>query len=179
MKLKYSRTESKMIATWINNLELSTDKICEIMHPKRSMWVRMIRALRLAEMSKKAGFEKLKDVLDEFYNETYFVWQGAVDASRKQFKEAEVIDLLKQRPGMFARSLFANMLWFGCENITNAFGEIIDKVPARLIFTLNAYATNYFEKNGHRAVKPLGGNSKSVPNNHLLKHYSEDDLIKQ
>ncbi len=178
LKLKYSRAESKMVATWINNLELEAEKICEIMHPKRSMWVRMIRALRLAEMSKKAGFEKLKDVLDEFYNETYFVWQGAVDASRKQFKETEVIELLKQRPGMFARSLFANMLWFGYENIANAFGEIIDKVPARLIFTLNAYAVNYFEKNGHRVVKPLGGNSKSVPNNHLLKHYSEDDLLK-
>ncbi len=178
LKLKYSRAQSKMVALWINNLDLPADKICEIMHPKRSIWVRMIRALRLAEMSKKEGFEKLKDILDEFYNETYFVWQGAVDNNRKQFNEAEVVELLKQRPGMFARSLFSNMLWFGYENIINAFEEIIDKVPARLIFTLNAYAKNYFEKNGNRVVKPLGGYSKTVKNNQLLVNYSEQDLIK-
>lgn len=176
LKLKYSRSECKMVAEWMNKLEMPVDKICEIMHPKRSMWVRMIRALRLAEMSKKEGFEKLKDILDEFYNETYFVWQGAVDSSRKLFNEEEVIGLLKQRPGMFARSLFCNMLWFGYENITTAFGDIIDKVPARLIFTLNAYANNYFEKNGSRLVKPLGGYAKKVANHHLLSRYTEDSL---
>jgi hypothetical protein len=178
LKLKYSRAQSKMVALWMNNLDLPADKICEIMHPKRSIWVRMIRALRLAEMSKKEGFEKLKDILDEFYNETYFVWQGAVDDNRKHFNEAEVVELLKQRPGMFARSLFSNMLWFGYENIITAFGEIVDKVPARLIFTLNAYAKNYFEKNGNRVVKPLGGYAKTVKNNQLLVKYTEQDLIK-
>jgi hypothetical protein len=178
LKLKYSRAQSKMVAIWMNNLELPVEKICEIMHPKRSIWVRMIRALRLAEMSKKEGFEKLRGILDEFYNETYFVWQGAVDNSRKKFNETEVTELLKQRPGMFARSLFSNMLWFGYENIVNAFGEIVDKVPARLLFTLNAYAKNYFEKNGERIVKPLGGYSKIVKNNQLLVHYSEPDLVK-
>lgn len=178
LKLKYSREQSRMVAEWMNKLELPPEKICEIMHPKRGIWVRMIRALRLAEMSKKEGFEKLKEILDEFYNETYFVWQGAVDESRKKFNEDELILLLKQRPGMFARSLFSNMLWFGYENIVNAFGEIVDKVPARLIFTLNSYAKNYFEKNGNRVVKPLGGYSKTVKNNYLLTQYSEDDLAK-
>ena len=178
LKLKYSRTEAKMVASWLNNLDLSAEKICEIMHPKRGMWVRMIRALRLAEMSKKDGFKKLKDIMDEFYNETYFVWQGAVDESRKQFNEPELIALLQQRPGMFSRSLFSNMLWFGYENITNAFGEIIDKVPARLLFTLNAYAKNYFEKTGNRVVKPLGGYAKTINNNQLLANYAEKDLAK-
>lgn len=177
LKLKYTRAQSKMVAVWMNNLDMPADKICEIMHPKRSIWVRMIRALRLAEMSKKEGFEKLKDILDEFYNETYFVWQGAIDAGRTQFNETEVVELLKQRPGMFARSLFSNMLWFGYKNIIAAFEDIADKVPARLIFTLNAYAKNYFEKNGNRVVKPLGGYSKTVKNNPLLVKYSEAELI--
>jgi hypothetical protein len=177
LKLKYSRAESKMVAEWMSNLDMPVEKICETMHPKRGIWVRMIRALRLAEMSKKPGFEKLKDILDEFYNETYFVWQGAVDENRKKFNEAEVTELLKQRPGMFARSLFSNMLWFGYKNMVEAFGGIIDKVPARLIFTLNAYAKNYFEKNGNRVVKPLGGYAKTVKNNALLVNYSEAELI--
>lgn len=178
LKLKYTRAQSKLVALWMNSLELSSEKICEIMHPKRGIWIRMIRALRLIEYSKKEGFEKLKDILDEFHNEEYFVWQGAVDANRRQFKEAEVLQLLKERPGAFSRSLFANMLWFGAENVIKAFNEVIDKVPARLVFTLNAYAKSYFEKNGNRIVKPLGGYSKTIEKNHLIKHYAESDLIK-
>ena len=178
LKLKYSRTESKLVAQWMNDLEMAVEKSCEIMHPKRGIWVRMIRALRLSEYAKKQGFEKLKALLDEFHNEEYFVWQGAVDTNRKQFKEAEVLTLLKERPGAFSRSLFANMLWFGAGNVINAFDEVIDKVPARLVFTLNAYAKNYFEKNGNRIVKPLGGYSKTIEKNPLIKHYTEDDLVK-
>lgn len=178
IKLKYSRTQSKMVAQWLNNLELSAEKSCEIMHPKRGIWVRMIRALRLSEYAKKNGFERLKMLLDEFHNEEYFVWQGAVDTNRKQFKEAEVLALLKERPGAFSRSLFANMLWFGADNVIKTFNEVIDKVPARLVFTLNAYAKNYFEKSGNRIVKPLGGYAKTIEKNNLVKHYTEDDLIK-
>lgn len=178
LKLKYSRAESRMVAQWLNDLEMSVEKSCEIMHPKRGIWVRMIRALRLSEYAKKKGFEKLKELLDEFHNEEYFVWQGSVDTNRKQFNEAAVLDLLKERPGAFSRSLFANMLWFGADNVIKAFKEVIGKVPARLVFTLNAYAKNYFEKNGNRIVKPLGGYSKTIGKNHLIKHYTEDDLLK-
>ena len=51
------------------------------MHPKREMWVRFIRALRLAEYSKKKGFEKLATLLDVFYNERYSVWQAELNAA--------------------------------------------------------------------------------------------------
>ncbi len=178
LKLKYSRKESKLVAQWMNNLELPAAKSCEIMHPKRGIWVRMIRALRLPEYAKRKGFENLKALLDEFHNEEYFVWQGAVDTNRKQFREAEVLALLKERPGAFSRALFANILWFGPENVINAFGEVIGKVPARLVFTLNAYAKNYFEKNGNRIVKPLGGYAKTIEKNYLVKQYAEGDLVK-
>ncbi len=53
LKLKYTRKDCLMVATWLNNLNTDTAKICEMMHPKRGMWVRFIRALRLAEYSKK------------------------------------------------------------------------------------------------------------------------------
>ena len=53
LKLKYSRKEAKMAAVWLNQLPLSVEKIAEQMHPNRQMWVRFIRALRLAEYSRK------------------------------------------------------------------------------------------------------------------------------
>ncbi|QIX62752.1 hypothetical protein HER32_16860 [Hymenobacter sp. BT18] len=176
LKLKYSRPEAAMVADWLNALPQSPAQLCEIMHPKRGMWVRFIRALRLAEYSKKAGRTKLREMLDLFYNQTYPVWQGRVNHFRLRVDAPQTFALLQQRPGLFARSLFANMIWFGAEPAVAAFAQIIDQVPARLVFTLNMYADTYFIKNGKRAVKPLGGASKQIPTNHLLDMYDEREL---
>lgn len=176
LKLKYTRKDCLMVATWLNNLQADTAKMCEMMHPKRGMWVRFIRALRLAEYSKRTGYDKLRDLLNKFYKEEYEVWQGKVDQYRLRYDAETTLGLLKQRPGLFARSLFANMLWFGTDVTINAFSEIIDKVPARLLFTLSMYADNYFDHTNQRIVKPLGGTNKSIAPNRLLKLYSIEDL---
>lgn len=81
----------------------------------------MIRALRLAEYARKPGFENLKELMDVFYCQAYTVWQGEVERSRLKADATQTFALLKQRPGMFARSLFANMLWFGPEETLAAF----------------------------------------------------------
>jgi hypothetical protein len=176
LKLKYSRKECLMVASWLNNLDMDVETMCEIMHPKRGMWVRFIRALRLAEYSKRKGFEKLAFLMDVFYNQVYDVWQSKVNTSRLKFDTDKTFALLKQRPGLFARSLFSNMLWFGADETVAHFAEIIDKVPARLVFTLNMYAQNYFDKNMQRSVKPLGGTNKRIAPNALLNLYNEDQL---
>lgn len=176
LKLKYSRKECLMVANWLNNLGLKTEAICEMMHPKRGMWVRFIRALRLPEYAKRKGFEKLAELLDVFYTQKYEVWQGRVNHFRLKSDAENTFELLKQRPGLFARSLFSNMLWFGEEDTINAFTEVIDKVPARLIFTLNMYAQNYFDVTMQRSVKPLGGTTKRIPPNQILKLYDENHL---
>jgi hypothetical protein len=176
LKLKYGRKESVMIARWLNNLSGDVENLCEIMHPKRGMWVRYIRALRLAEYAKRPEFEKLAALLHAFYNELYDVWQGRVHFFRLRMDSNKTFSLLKQRPGLFARSLFANILWFGVDETIAAFSEVIDKVPARLIFTLNMYAENYFNASIERTVKPLGGVSKRVPANKLLQLFDTAQL---
>jgi hypothetical protein len=176
LKLKYSRKQSLMVATWLNNMNLDTAKMCEMMHPKRGMWVRFIRALRLAEYSKRAGYDKLRDLLDKFYKKEYEVWQGWVERYRLRYDVTNTFALLQQRPGLFARSLFANMLWFGSEVTVAAFMDIVDKVPARLLFTLAMYADNYFDRNITRVVKPLGGTNKKIQPNRMLAMYSDKQL---
>ncbi len=176
LKLKYARKDCLMVAGWLNNMNLDASKMCEMMHSKRSMWVRFIRALRLAEYSKRTGFEKLRTLLDVFYNEEYKGWQGDVNHYRLRYDAEKTFGLLKQRPGLFARSLFANMLWFGSDTTIAAFAEIIDKVSARLVFTLNMYAENYFDKTNNRVVKPLGGVNKNIPANPLLSLYNDEQL---
>ena len=159
LKLKYTRRECKMVALWLNNLAMTPEKSCEMMHPKREMWVRMIRALRLAEYARKSGFENLKELMDVFYCQAYTVWQGEVERSRLKADAAQTFALLKQRPGMFARSLFANMLWFGPEETLTAFKEVVHLLPARLVVTLGMYAESYFEQGHKRMVKPLVANA--------------------
>ena len=155
---------------------MTPEKSCEMMHPKREMWVRMIRALRLAEYARKPGFENLKELMDVFYCQAYTVWQGEVERSRLKADATQTFALLKQRPGMFARSLFANMLWFGPEETLTAFKEVVHLLPARLVVTLGMYAESYFEQGHKRMVKPLGGNALLIEPHYLVSLYMEDQL---
>ena len=177
LKLKYSRQECARVARWLNALPLSAEKACEIMHPKREMWVRFIRALRLAEYSKKKGFEKLATLLDVFYNERYSVWQAELNAAYLNMDSEKAFTLLKQRPGVFARSLFACMLWLGADDTLSAFKEIIDQVPTRQLFTLNTYADLYFSKEGKRSVQTILGTRVEIPKHPLVvESYNEEQL---
>jgi hypothetical protein len=180
LDLKYDRKICLVVANWLNDVigaaNGAAEKTAEIMHPKRAMWVRFIRALRLAEYSKRKGMEPLARLLDVFYNQTYTVWEGRVSHFRLRSDADATFALLKQRPGAFARSLFANMLWFGDAETIAAFSEVSDAVPLRLLFTLNMYAENYFTKQTHRAVKPLGGINKTILAHPLLDLYDDAQL---
>lgn len=176
LKLKYSRPECMRVARWLNALQTPAEAMAEMMHPKREMWVRFIRALRLVEIGKRPGFGNLGSLLEVFHSGNYPVWQGRVHHFRLKLDMEKTIELLKQRPGLFARSLFANMLYWGAEGPLAAFAEVVDKVPARLVFTLSMYAPDYFSPLGNRVVKPLGGSNKSIPKNPLLGNYSPEAL---
>ncbi|MDF1812700.1 MAG: hypothetical protein P1V20_10810 [Verrucomicrobiales bacterium] len=175
LKLKFTRPQCRLAAAWLSQLPQSPEAACELMHPKRRMWVRFIRALRLVEYSNKNGNEKLAAILKAFHQQTYPVTAGELQKAKAVNDSDKAFSLLKQRPGLFSRSLFANMLWFGPEQTITQFIEIVDQVPARLLFSLNSTAETYFE--GHnRIVKPLGGNPKVIPPNALLKRYTPPQI---
>lgn len=176
LKLKYSRKESLMVAKWLNEMELNSKVICENMHPKRNMWIRFIRALRLSEFGKRKGFEHLAKILDDFYNKNYTVLQGRIEHFRLKSDSENTFALLKKRPGLFARSLFSNILWFGEDLTLKHFEEITEKIPIRLVLTLNMYAEIYFDKNAKRNVKTLGGTNKTISANQWISAYEDDHL---
>lgn len=182
LKLKYGRTWCRRAARWLNDLPISAQQACENMNPKRGMWVRMIHALRLGEYSRKQGYEKLRDLLDMFYKQNYTTWQGCVDKARQDNDAATTLTLLQQRPGLFARALFATMLRFGADKTLEAFEQIADKLPARLLLSLGNAAELYFDPDGTRLVRPLTGGQKAIEPHPLVKLQSKQacaEMVKQ
>ena len=175
LQLKYDRKTCRMVAKWLNNMKLSSHQAAENMNPKRGMWVRMIRALRLGEYSRKSGFENLAELLDVFYKQEYDTWQGKVNEARISNEADNVLAMLKERPGMFARCLFATMLRFGKEKTLSAFNEVSLKLPARLILALGNMAELYFSECPTRLARPITGGSVQIPANKLLALYSTDE----
>ena len=174
LMLKYDRKACLRAAKWLNATQLSAEQAAENMNPKRGMWIRMIRALRLAEYSHKNGMEHLAEILDVFYRQDYSTWQGRVDKARLQNDADKTISLLKERPGLFARCLFASMLRFGSDKALTAFNEIADRLPARLLLSLGNAAESYFDPKETRLARPITGVTHKIEANKLLALYDDD-----
>lgn len=176
LMLKYDRKACLRVALWLNALPMTAKQCAENMNPKRGMWVRMIRALRLGEYSRKQGFDHLAEILDVFYKQDYSTWQGRVDKARLENDAEKTLALLKERPGLFARCLFATMLRFGSDKVLAAFSEIADKLPARLLLSLGNTAESYFDPKETRLARPITGVTHKIEANKLLALYDDDSL---
>ena len=95
LMLKYDRKACLRVAKWLNAIPMTARQAAESMHSKRGMWVRMIRALRLGEYSRKQGFGHLAEILDVFYKQDYTTWQGRVDKARTANDADTTLALLK------------------------------------------------------------------------------------
>ena len=176
LKLKYPRSWCRRVAKWLCYLPMSAEQQCEAMHPQREMWVRMIRALRLAEHARKPEFKRLAELLDRFYRKDYNVFKGRLDHARLSNDASTTLSLLKQRPGLFARSLFSTMLWFGPQPVIEAFREVLPQVAPRLLLTLGGQAELYFDCDQQRVARPLSGVMQTIAPHPLLVHYSDEEL---
>ena len=174
LMLKYDRRACLRVALWLNAIPMTAKQAAENMNPKRGMWVRMIRALRLGEYSRKNGFDHLAEILDVFYKQEYSTWQGRVDKARSENDADKTLALLKERPGLFARCLFASMLRFGSNKVIAAFEEIADKLPARLLLSLGNAAEAYFNPKEVRLARPITGVTHKIEPNKLLALYDDD-----
>ena len=174
LMLKYDRKACLRVALWLNAIPLTARQAAENMNPKRGMWVRMIRALRLGEYSRKNGFDHLAEILDVFYKQDYSTWQGRVDKARSENDADMTLALLKERPGLFARCLFASMLRFGSDKVLAAFEEAADKMPARLLLSLGNAAEAYFDPKEVRLARPITGVTHQIEPNKLLALYDDE-----
>ncbi len=176
LQLKYTRPWCRRVAQWLNNLTMPLDTQLETMHPQREMWVRFIRALRLAEYARKPGFEQLRVLLDRFYRQDYRVWQSRVDESLRRADAVATLAVLRQHPGLFARCLFSTMLTFGPDPVVAAFREVVGAVKPRLLISLAMTADFYFDRQQERVARPLSGVMHPIAPHPLLAHYTDAEL---
>lgn len=138
LKLKYNRKACSRIARWLNAIPMTARQAAENMNPKRGMWVRMIRALRLGEYSHKKGFEHLAEILDVFYKQDYSTWQGRLDQTRLEYEAASTLTKIKERPGLFAGNPLATMISNNREmmeeiNTKNEYADLITEKTLTLL----------------------------------------------
>lgn len=175
LKLKYDRPTCRRVARWMNGLPMSAEEAAENMNAKRGMWTRFIRALRLAEFARHQGFEPLAKLMDVFYRKDYATWQGRFDQLRERHQDTALLAMLCERPGLFARGLFATMLRVGSEATLQAFATVADRLPARLLLSLSGAADTYFDPSVQRIARPLPGGTFPLKPHPLLKLYSEEE----
>lgn len=175
LRLHYTRTQCRNYAQWLNRMEGSAEKKCALMHPRREEWVRFIRALRLTEFARKPGYERLAELLDVFYRGDYPVWAGELEGCRLRNDTDGWFALLEERPGLFARALFASMLRFGADKAVDSFRKVLPKLPVRLLLSLMNNAETYFLPQGEtRLITLPGGARKEVPVNPLRALYDTE-----
>ena len=173
LKLKYDRKHCRLAATWLNAVPMSAQQAAENMNPKRGMWIRMIHALRLGDYSRRKGFEHLAEILDLFYNQDYETWAGRLDQVQKDKRDDEILTMLKERPGLFARCLFSTMLRIGRDKTLAAFETVTDQLPARLLLSLGNAADGWFDAERTRMARPITGGTRTVQPHPLLCLYNE------
>ena len=177
LKLKFTRPECRMVAVWMNSLKMPAAACCELMNPKREMWVRFIRALRLGEYARHKDYKHLAEILDIFYNKEYVTWQSRLDVADKANDADKVLAILKERPGSFARALFSTMMKYGTDKTLDAFSEVSDRLPARLFVSLENAAEMYFDTSvKQRIVKPITGQNKVIEKNKHIFEKTADEI---
>ncbi len=175
LRLRFPRSLGRTVARLINDMEMPAGQMCAVMHPHREMWVHMIRALHLPQYSHRTGYDKLRTVLDLFYRMDYTVVQGLIDKARRRFDFTAAMKLLRMQPGAFARQLFANMLWFGSEQVLNEFRKVLPSLPTRLIISLGNAAEVYFNPETDRLITIITGKKIEVKKNGLLFAHSPSE----
>lgn len=115
----------------------------------------------------------MAELLNVFYRGDYPVFAGQLQ-EKYLGRDSRGLDLLARRPGLFARALFAWALRVGPEEAFAAFAGVMSHIPARLLYTLNTFAENYFVLDTpRRTVVPGRGFAPvEVPANPGLRQYS-------
>lgn len=138
----------------------------------RGLWLSVGRGLHPGEFAKQ--FPKTAEAFDKLRNGKIVTFNSRVQAALDANELGEALYLLSGRPGVMARRMhelirgekFQSGVSDRVALVLKCFGEVADKIPAKVLFTLRSYFKTI---NGldRRAIVNKKGTIKIVPNKSL------------
>lgn len=126
----------------------------------RNKWIRLAHSLHVGDYSSSypRAYDAIQRLRDRNYK--YVSFEGRVDVLMNELKPFNLINLLSQRPGIFARRLDHILRSFPkySYNIINGFLEVAHKVDTRVLLQLYGHFNSRVEPH-ERLVFPKGVSS--------------------
>lgn len=136
-RFRLSRSQRRLLATTLDRVLRDNGNDHSDFARHREEWKRLIRSAHFGDFSLPAVTAAVSAV----YNESARSFESRLDAAKLQSVEA-TLELLKTRPGVFARQLMdlirSNPL--NRRQILGTFGEVADQVSLRVLIQLYDYA---------------------------------------
>jgi len=128
----------------------------------RGKWTRLFHSLHVSEYAS----ERLAAIAHKIRNnEKIVTFNGRVEAALQARQLSDLLALLRQRPGVFARRLDELLRVFaGAEDrraITAAFADVADEIPTRILVQLLGHFRSRQAKRSSRVVFPKGLTQKA------------------
>ena len=128
----------------------------------RGKWVRLFHSLHVSEYA-SARLEAIASKIRN--NEKIVTFNGRVEAALQERRLSELVALLRQRPGVFARRLDELLRVFGeAEDrraIFAAFANVADQIPTRILVQLLGHFQSRQAERSSRVVFPKGMTQKA------------------
>jgi len=154
-KTKYKslpRSQRRMFAKLLNKHASEED-----VHRHRGKWTRVFHSLHIGEFKKR--FPDICAIAAKIRNnETIRTFNGRVDMAITARLAENTIEILKTRPGEFARRLDHLFRIFGDTDdakIIGGFLEIADKIPTRILMQVMGHLQTR-DSSAHKALKGQG-----------------------
>lgn len=127
----------------------------------RGKWVRLGHSLHIGDYAKSCP-KAYSLVQAARSNDTkYTSFEGRVDRALKDRNRKALVDLLKTRPGVFARRLDHVIRTFGATGVVVPFLSVADQVDTRVLMQLYGHFGGRDKDVSRRLVFPKGGQGRS------------------
>ncbi len=132
---KFSRAQRRFVATQLN----SCSNLAEDLVAYKGLWLALGRSLHLGEFAK--AFPAVYTAFDSLRNGKIQTYNGRVEESFKAKDLDSLLELLVQRPGVFARRLHQVLELAGTQysKVLQAFESVVEQVQLKNLLVMHSY----------------------------------------
>jgi hypothetical protein len=171
--INFSRPMRRFI---LCTLEYNCGEIVEDMLKNKSKWIRLGERLHPGEFKKLKKVNKAFDILRN--KKEFKTFNSKMETLLKEGKSLEAADLLKSRPGVFARKL--DHILRNCDSVdemnkvSDLFSEVSDKVSTPVLLQVKNHFEHRNDEKDIRVIFPKGNMAEAYPIENNLPDLDSD-----